>query len=197
MLKTILAAAAICGMTGGAAQAATMVYATDAQIIVPGDRGTANDRDNIANAFGAADGKFFELGYDAVVDFYFDRDFQGPAGRVVEITFGNAQSWLEGVRIEFGNTVNGVFTLLATATPNPLLNTGNGLFSFSGGPFNTVRLTDVTCRIPGGQCKGSSGGFDVDSISVAAVPVPAAGLLLLSAVGAAAALRRRKRAPAL
>lgn len=200
MIRTLLAAAAISALWFGAAQASTVIYASDAEIIEDGPRGETNDRDNIENAYGAPDGDFFELGYGATVDFYFDSDFTGPSGSVVEITNGNADNWLEGVIVQVGNTVDDVFTSLATVTPDVLLNTGDGTFTFSGGPFNTIRLIDVTCDedlVPGGKCDTATGGFDVDSIGVmAVVPLPAAGLMLLTAIGGIAALRRRKAAAA-
>lgn len=193
VFKTTFAAVTLGVMAALPVSAAT-INATSAKIISDGPRGTLNDRDNLANALGATDGKFFELGYDAIVDFYFGQSFIG-AGRVVEITNGSRDSWLEGVIVQVGMTVNGIFTLGTTASPNPLLNTANGAFTFAGGPFNTVRLTDITQDLPAtAGNRGPTGGFDVDSISVAAVPIPAAGLLLIGALGGLVALRRRKTA---
>jgi hypothetical protein len=191
-----LAALVATGMVGATAASASVIFANGAAIIVDGPRGTADNRDNLANALGNTPGTFFELGYGGVVDFYFARDFRGP-GTVVEITNGNRDTWLEGVIVQVGMTVGGVFTPGPTALPNPLLNTGNGIFTFAGGPFNTVRLTDITLTLP--PTNGNSrptGGFDVATISVSAIPLPAAGFLLIGALGGLALLRRRQAARA-
>lgn len=200
MTRILLAAVATGALWIGTAQASTVIYASDAEIIVPGPRGSADDRDDITNAFGAPNGDFFELGFGATVDFYFATGFTGP-GTVVEITGGTPAAWIEGVQIEVGATdASGVFTSMAVVTPGVLLNTGDGSFAFAGGPYNTIRLTDVTCDpvlVPGGKCNTRTGGFDVDSIGVmAVVPLPAAGLMLLTAIGGTVALRRRKAAAA-
>jgi hypothetical protein len=41
---------------------------------------------------------------------------------------------------------------------------------------------------------GTNDGFGIDAIKVAAVPVPAAGFLLLAGLGGLAAFKRRKSA---
>lgn len=176
------------------AQAAT-IFASSLEIITDGPRGTSNDRDNQNNAFGAADGSFFELGYGAVVEFQFGtptgQSFFGP-GSVVEVTNGNADNWPEAVKIEVG--MKGDASSFVTALPNPFTNTGSNSFTFSG-IFDTIRLTDMTLALFGTSpsTQSDGGGFDVDSIGVSPVPVPAAGLLLLTALGGAAALRRRRK----
>jgi hypothetical protein len=72
--------------------------------------------------------------------------------------------------------------------------TGVDLDAFGFGPGNTfayVRLRDA----PGGQPTGDTLGADIDAIgaisTVAVVPVPAAGVLLLSALAGLAGARRR------
>ena len=197
----VLAITAALTLTPIQADAAT-IHATSADIIVDGPRGTANNRDEISNAFGAADGAFFELGYNAVVEFQFGTPtgqlFFGP-GSLIEITLNNDPSWKEAVRIEVG--IKGDESSFVTAQPNPFKNTetfANPVFTFDG-IFDTVRLTDLTLALFGGNpsnlsTQGATGGFDVDAISVSAVPLPAAGFLLVGALGGLAALRRRKRA---
>ena len=58
-----------------------------------------------------------------------------------------------------------------------------------------MRLTDITLTLPptNGNA-GPTGGFDVASISVSAIPLPAGGLLLIGALGGLALLRRRTSA---
>jgi hypothetical protein len=196
----VLAITAALTLTPMKADAAT-IHATSADIIVDGPRGTANNRDEISNAFGAADGAFFELGYDAVVEFQFGtptgQRFFGP-GSLIEITFNNDPNWKEAVRIEVG--IKGNESSFVTAQPNPFKNTetfANPVFTFDG-IFDTVRLTDLTLALFGGDpsnrsTQAATGGFDLDAISVSAVPLPAAGFLLVGALGGLAALRRRKR----
>ena len=124
--------------------------------------------------------------------------FFGP-GSLIEITFNNDPNWKEAVRIQVG--MKGDENSFITAEPNPFVNTstaGNPVFSFKG-IFDTVRLTDLTMALFGNDPNNAStrlptGGFDVDSISVSAVPLPAAGFLLVGALGGLAALRRRRKA---
>jgi len=179
---------------------AAVIYATSAVAIKDTElRGGANNRDTLANAFGAADGVFFELGYESVFEFQFGdptgRSFFGP-GSIVEITFGNPDNFPEAVMVQVGLKGNpGSFI---TANPNPVINNGAGgssAFTFTG-VFDTVRLTDVTrATFPGGAgSTGKTGGFDVDAIGVNPVPLPAGGLLLLTALGGVAALRRKRKA---
>ncbi|MGR3540215.1 MAG: VPLPA-CTERM sorting domain-containing protein [Hasllibacter sp.] len=180
MLKTLIATAAI-AMLPAVAGAAT-IFATDATIEQDGPRGTANDRDNINNALGETDGTFFELGLGGIVDFTFGQLFTGP-GNVVEVTFGNPAGFPESADILLG--FEGVFTFL-TSVPNiGAQGPGGATFDFSG-TFDTVRFVDTT------QTNARTGGFDIDSVSVAAVPLPAGGLLLLGALGGLGFMRRRK-----
>lgn len=189
--KAILAALACASSLLGAPAVAATLNATGGVIVVDGPRGTANNRNIIANAFDNDLTTFFELGYNAVVDFTFGKLFKGP-GHVIEVTgIPNFNpNWVEAVKIEVGR--NGVFT---TAAPNPYFNTdayNNVAFTFSG-VFDTVRLTDVTMQFGSPSATaGRTGGFDVANISVSPVPVPAAGLLLVGALGGMAALRRRR-----
>ena len=162
---TAIAAALVAGSAVGAS--AAPVYATDATIVVDGPRGTNNDRADPSNALGSSLGDFFELGFGAVVDFSFDRFFTGP-GSIVEVSF-SADGPLEQVLIQGGR--GGAFTDIATITNKvPGAQTAEGAQFLFAGAFNTLRLIDQTPT--GGRL---AGGFDVDRISVSAIPVPAAG----------------------
>jgi hypothetical protein len=182
VLKT-LGVAALVALAATGASAATL-YATGANIVVDGPRGTENDRDDITNAFGEADGAFFELGRFATVDFTFGQDFRGP-GNIVEVTFGDVASFPESVDV-FGLQDGGDPVFLATIGNLDAEDEDGATFAFNG-IYDTLRLVD-TSLAPNGLLRG---GFDVDSIAVAAIPLPAAGLLLLGALGALGLARRR------
>ena len=68
-----------------------------------------------------------------------------------------------------------------------------------GGPYSNMMLVDVSYNYalslgidPATLAGNPPDGFDVDAISVSAVPVPAAALLMGSAIGALGFVRRRK-----
>lgn len=180
---TAIVAAVVAGSTLGA-NAATVLYATDAAVVVDGPRGTANDRTNIGNALGSTVGDFFELGYGGVVDFTFGKLFTGP-GHVVEVTFSVPPRFPESVQIQAGR--KGVFTDVAIVTNAQAQFVPGASFDLSGA-YDTLRLIDTSPV----RANAPTGGFDVDTISVAAVPLPAAGLMLLGALGGLALFGRRK-----
>ena len=166
---------------------AAVIYATSVDSYTQGTttRITGFDpmRAVTANALGAPDGKMLSLGFGGEAILSFGTVFTGP-GNIVEITFVNAitgaLAYLEEVQVFLG--VGGVFSYL-TNLKNTTAVTG-APFAFSG-TFDQIKLVDVS---PTGR---SRDGFDIDSVSVTAIPVPAAGLLLLSAIGGFAMLRRR------
>lgn len=184
MKNLLLAAIAGAALMGGAANAAT-VFATNATIVKDGPRGTADNRNVIGNALGSTMGDFFELGLGAIVDFTFGQNFTGP-GNVVEVTFNTVSNHPESADIFLGS--GGTFTKLTSISNVQAQGPSGASFDFAG-VFDTLRLVDTTARR--GQ---STGGFDVDVISVAAVPLPASGLLLLAGMGGLGALRRRRKA---
>ncbi|TNC70689.1 VPLPA-CTERM sorting domain-containing protein [Rubellimicrobium roseum] len=126
------------------------------------------------------------MGYGAIVDFTFGPEshslFTGFL-KISEVTFNNrATSALESVDVWGGR--KGVFVKLGTLTNRAAV----GELALDG-VFDTLRLADTTF-VPRGS---SSGGYDVDQIAVAAVPVPAAGFLLLSGLAGFSVLRRRRQ----
>lgn len=162
---------------------ASMIYATDASDVVVGsNQGTANGRDDIDNLLGAPDGVFYELGRDGEVTLTFGNptgQLFSTSGVITEVTFGNVANHPESVEIYLG--FEGVFQFLTS-----VVNTGaqNGIqFFFGGGPFDSIKIVDTTTF-------SKSGGFDIDSVGVTAVPAPA-GIFLLGAGLVLLGLRKR------
>jgi len=148
------------------------------------NRGTTLNRDNPLNALGAgsmgAGGlpTFFEIGRGSSVELTFGRAFGGPAS-VIEVTGGSRAS---GVRETAEVFVGFAGTFTSVGTINNISETS--VLSFGAGPFDTLLIQDTTTD-------SRSNGFDIASVQVSAVPVPAAGLLLLSVLGGLGLMRRR------
>lgn len=175
-----LAAVAALSMT--AAADAAIVYATGVTIDNVGTGAGAPGRNDPLDTLGAADGNFYSLGLGGAATFTFlpAAFFKGPLS-VVEITFGNRAKHVEIVDI-YG-IAGMTSTFLGTITNSTLVSSLN-----FAGIFSALQLVD------GSVGKKGRDGFDIDSVSVAAVPLPAGGLLLLSGLAGIAALRRRKAA---
>lgn len=202
-MKTVymMGAALAALMTAGAANAAIVTvgpggynggWAT--QITYNDDnvttqRGTAQGRDNGLNALGPTDGPFFELGNVGEALFTFGMEFVSP-GSTYEVTFGSRDGLVEKAKVYVGLLSNpGSWTAVS---PAEIVNSTSGAitFTFSGGPFDVLRFVNS------GPIVGPTGGFDIDSVRVtpAPIPLPAAGVLLMGALGGMAMLRRKQKA---
>lgn len=172
MLKKLgLLSALVIGFALSTAVNASVIYATDVTVIDRGeDQGTTNGRDNENNLLDATDGDFYELGRGGSVVLTFgDPTGQlfGINGVITEVTFGKVENHPESVDV-FASIGGGVWELVAS-----VLNTGaqSGISFVLNGPFDALKLVDTTTF-------NRSGGFDVDSVGVRAVPAPA-GIFLL------------------
>jgi len=217
MIKSLATASVLAlGLSTAAAEAAT-VFAT--QIDVGRFSGAGWDatlqtntasRNDAGNALGAPDqvgnqGKgFFSLGLGQAAVFGFGTSF-GTTATAFEVTFNcslqsiGTCSFAEKADVYAFNgsytPFNGAFgvanlTSLGFTKVGSVLNgagsTDAGASISIGGPFTYLALVDTS---PGGSGRD---GWDIDAVSVAAVPLPAAGLLLLGALGGLAVWRRRK-----
>ena len=198
LFKTIAVAGALALTTAASAGAATLTYATtiEAQRGTV-DKVTADGRENKNNALGAPDDLFYAMGFGGTAVLGFGETFYKDA-TVWEVTFepGISGDHDEAVDVFVGSSYLAdsfdlsSFTFVGTI--NNKLAQGGQTLSFSGGPFSYLALVDVTKTLF--PATSSFDGFDLNAVGVSPVPLPAGGLLLLTAIGGLAAARRRKAA---
>lgn len=193
IFKTFLAGAAL-AVTASAGNAA-VYYADEIIVESPGICNgsvadcNADDRKIKENALGETDGKFYSLGLGGSAIFGFAIDLF-PAGTVsaFEITFNRFSEHNEAAAVYTLDSAFNVVQSLGTIVNKP---DGNGSV-YASQAFSYIRLVDVSQSYF--DVTQSFDGYDVDSVGVAPVPLPAAGVLLLAGLGGFAALRRRKTA---
>ena len=188
VFKTIAAASALAMAAGGANAA---VYYADYVVSANDSTPKAADRSDPGYALGSPDGKFYSLGLGGTLTLGFNNaPFHTADVSVFEVTFGGgaASGHREAAEVFAVNSDTGDFWSLG------ILNNVNGSNTVRGqaGSFDQIRLVDVSKSFFEGT--RTTDGFDVDSVSIAPVPVPAAGVLMLAGLGGLAALRRRKKA---
>jgi hypothetical protein len=173
------------------ASAAT-VYATDVIEANLGDveAAAAADRYLAESALGPADSKFYSLGLDGDATYGFGTTFSGNTRiEISEVTFGsldNIESY--GEAVDVFAVFEGEETLIGRITNFEAYTGGSLAFS---GKIDSLKFVDVT-RDEFGDSP-SFDGFDIDSISIAAIPLPATGgLLLLTGLLGIHAVRRRR-----
>lgn len=195
-LKSFVTGLAAALSLGGAAQAATVHNATEIVEIMPGAcRGSdrqcrANDRRNPANLIDDSVASFYALGLGGSVILGFGRSFAGGTLSVSEITFNRGSPSSRHFEAAEIHALDRDLNEVGFST---LVLNRDSMASFRvNSAFTYLKLKDVTL----GQNWNTTSfdGFDIGKVSVAAVPVPAAGGLLLAALGGLAAIRRRKNA---
>lgn len=191
-MKMLLASIVFAIGAGGAHAA---VYYSDKVIdanrgacTVSATRCAQNGRLNTNNALGITDGSFYSLGLggDLTVGFAQSLFTTAQNIRLVETTFGSIPRTSHFEAVDVWSVLAGVETFLGTIT-----NLGGGGEVRSVAPFEYIKLVDVTRREF--DVSASLDGFDMDSVSIAAIPLPATGILLLAGLGGMAAIRRRKK----
>lgn len=189
LLSVVLAVAA------GAAQAAT--YATriiDDETVygtctARPSSCSANDRLAVENALGETDGRFYSLGKGGYLTLGFDGASYGPGTLLTleEVTFNGPARGNHYEAVDIYSVLSGVTTFVGT-----IYNTAKVSTIKIGQSFEHIRLVDVTTREY--PTSSSFDGFDIDSVKIAPVPVPAAGGLMLAGLLSFAMMRRRKAA---
>ncbi|MFN3260290.1 MAG: VPLPA-CTERM sorting domain-containing protein [Pikeienuella sp.] len=167
------------------------------------------------NALGAPDatfansgGGFYSLGLGGAAVFGFGVDF-GTQATVFEVTFGCTGPQSPNGTCSFVETADvyalaggytpfdgafGLSDLLSLgfqkvgSIPNGVANTAGGATIAISGPFSWLALVDTSPFVNGRD------GFDVDAVSVSAVPLPASILFLLGGLGGLGLLRARRAA---
>lgn len=186
--STIQAATVTAGPGGFNDGWATEITFDDAAL-----RGVTNDRDNPLNALGPADTNFFEIGFGSTVDLTFGTSFANET-TVFEVTFNSVLAFPEEVELYVGQ--NNIFTYVTNVSNAGAQNSDGGASVLLplGQEFDTIRLVDVSPLSSTSESVNGVpvGGFDINAVRVTPVPLPAAGFLLLAALGGLFAARRRQ-----
>lgn len=149
----------------------------------------ANGRLTAANALGETDGKFYSLGKNGYLTLGFDNASFAAGARITleEVTFNGPVRSKHFEAVDVYSVFSGLATFVGT-----IYNTTRATTLKIAQQFDQIRLVDVTSREYAST--SSFDGFDVDSVKIAPVPVPAAGFLMLAGLGGLALMRRRKSA---
>ncbi len=198
-MKTLLLTAGIT-LASASASMAAVVYASSVDEV---NRGTITTsaavdatRDDPMNALGAPDAVVvggilngtYSLGIGGDITLGFGQTFNNESEvTVFEVTFGSTIDFPESVTVEA--VLGGAVVALVGSITNTAAQAGATL-SFAG-TFDALKFTDTSAILDG---RPLYDGFDLDSVSVSPVPLPATGLLLLGGLGGIAAMRRRKKA---
>lgn len=181
-MKTAFLATLVAAALATSAASAAPIHATGVKWSggTVADGKTSSARNDADNALGATDGNFLSIGLGGWAELTFGQSFTGP-GTAVEVTWSR-QGYLESAKV-YGKA-DGIETYLATLSNQT--NGGTSTFGFKG-VFTSLVFRDTS------SVRSDRDGFDIDSVSVSPVPVPAAGLLLGSALAGGGLLRKLRR----
>lgn len=181
ILKTLAAGAVF--MAGASSASAAIIYADS--VISADTNGTflSPDRADTSEALGASDNKFYSLGLGGNIVLGFGSLGTGDIG-IYEVTFGNIGGYPESVDVF---AISGATETYVGSISNSQAQSGAKL-TYTGW-FDSLKLVDTTPN-----SSPSVDGFDLDAVSVAAVPLPASALLLAGGIAGFGALRRKKKA---
>ena len=197
--KSLIGASALALLAGGAsaatiyASSVTAISGAEAMSCTTAER-TA-DRTNICNGLGAPDGDadmgggigFVSAGNFDSLTFGFDQPFRSPI-TVFEITGNRNPSYVEGLDLVFAVEAGGSYNYGTITNIMGVPGSDDDQWAITvefenTGPFTAITVFDNST---------TPDGFDIDAIGVSAVPLPAAGFMLLAGLGGLAAARRRR-----
>lgn len=150
---------------------------------------TVNDRKTVTNALGESDDAFYSLGLggDLTVGFGLPVIEKAVTLTLKEVTFGGTSSGGHFEAVDVYTVLGGVTKLVGT-----VLNVASTTTLSITDSFEYIKLVDVTKSVY--PSTKSYDGFDVESITIAPIPVPASVTLLLAGIGGLGLMRRRKSA---
>lgn len=212
MRKALMAAAAVFIGLASAGAANAVTYATTVVDFSPGTGVHTPDGADETNATGSPDGRFVSLGNGGSITLSFGKAFRGP-GAIFEVTNGCTgtrnggdggvcSNWQEQVEVFVSNSADTDFISQGIVKNGGAGNPKSTSLAITGGPFTFVRLVDRTAELPrigsdtvaNDRRFASNAGFDVDAVSVTAIPLPAAAWLLLGGLGAMGLVARKRKA---
>ena len=150
----------------------------------------SGERDDVsAVELGAGDGDFYSLGLGGGAVFEVDFNFAGPA-LFFEVTFAGSDH-RESADIYV--STDGLTGVLVASIDNVISDNPQSVqrLVMFGGIWSHFLVVDTTLdRF--GSSTGSVDGFDLDAIQLFPIPLPGAGLMLLSAAIVGLGVGRRK-----
>ncbi len=183
--KAICFAAAAAATIGTAADAA-VVYATGVTWANNGTVGSSNDRDVATNALGSPDDKFLSLGLGGDATLTFGKTFKAGTVEIAEATFGReGYTAIGDESIDVFAGIGGSLSFVGSISAMGLDETFKFVELDVPFAFNTVKLVDTSAALPGRD------GFDLESIGVTPIPLPASALLLGAGLAGIGAVRRK------
>jgi hypothetical protein len=189
LFKVLFFAAAMALVSASGASANTYATSVDWQ---PGTGGNVDPtRSNPSFALGTTNSNFLSLGLGGLGVFSFSTPFTGP-GNVVEVTNGTVATYPESAKIYVGSSYTpGSFDISSFMLLTTISNIGSqaplGVTIPFGGTWLYLAIRDFTIGGP------STDGFDVNSVGVAAVPLPAGVALLGAGLGVLGFVGWRKK----
>lgn len=198
-MTKLLAATAAIALTAGAASAATVFSDTfDADVqgtnaTPAGFAVTSGSVDVIGTGFFdfyPGNGNYVDLNGSTFQAGTIEQDISGlTVGTAYTLTFDYAFNTNSGNDEVLSFGIDGVTTVVPLTGAPPAFQTYTYNFTYTGAD-DTLFFADA------GTTPGDNGGPVIDNILIAtaAVPLPASGLLLLGALGAAGLARRRRKA---